>query len=403
MNVIITQEDNTTYEYEFDQESVVIGRGNKCDIVISNDHISRKHLEIREVEGVVYIKDLTLSNWVSYNEEKLVKNTDIQYFDFAPLILPGGINVKVEQDKPEDFNVSDIIREGTRTRSKNKVDIYNTRLTRVTDIDAEKAARKERKEAKKAEQKAKKSEDTKKMVIFFFIVALAFAYYYLYELPQTEYAPPPPANTPQKKVKKPIKKKIIKRKVKKEQPQAVPAQPGTTQTSQAKEFQAGQKPANFQKFDQLINDTGKCEVGVIQNLCTAIFTSVIPPEGAVIKQFELHVFKNFRMRLEKIYSNNYDQINEAMKKEGMQKFVAADGLLVKKILEGIELQKISKVKVYIFSQHSAGNSLMSSYEFDPSIYRRFSDKEFQYARQEVQEKIDLNYFNGKFGRFLVKE
>ena len=98
MRVVISDDGPDEFEYDFDQEAVILGRGSNCDIVLQSDHISRKHLEISRKNGIFFIKDLTLSNWVSYNDEKLHKNVEVQYFDFAPLLLPGGFSVKIEDE-----------------------------------------------------------------------------------------------------------------------------------------------------------------------------------------------------------------------------------------------------------------------------------------------------------------
>lgn len=95
INVNIDDQDETI-QYEIKKNIIVVGRSNDCDIKIDSDHISRKHLEISLDGETIYLKDLTLSNWVSYNNEKLTKKDYIQYFDFAPLVLPGGVSIHIE-------------------------------------------------------------------------------------------------------------------------------------------------------------------------------------------------------------------------------------------------------------------------------------------------------------------
>lgn len=396
MIVIVTDDTATTYEYEFDQESIIVGRGTKCDVVIQSDHISRKHLEIRQVEGVVYIKDLTLSNWVSYNEEKLVKNTDIQYFDFAPLILPGGISIKIEDDKAKEFNVSDIIKEGTQTRSQNKVDIYNTKLTRAEDIDELREERNKEKRRKKEEREQKKSKDLKMMVFFFVFMAGAFGYYYYTEmLPQSQVQVKP---IPKKKIKrKKPKKKIKTLKVEKKAVEKKDDKKGP------QEFVQQQKKPEVLKFTEMMAKMPKCKAGYFQNLCTILYGRTVPPEGVVDDGFTLHVMKNFRIRLEKIYNNNYEKINKAMALQGIYDFVAAEKIMQPQILEKLEAMRITKIKIYVFAQQSTGYMLLSSYELEPGIYRRYSAQEMNFAEQKVTTSIDLNYFNSKFARFLKEE
>ena len=164
MRIIVTDEDGENYEYEFDQEKVILGRGNKCDITIQSDHISRKHLEIKFIDGIFYIRDMTLANWVSYNDEKLVKSSEIQYFDFAPLILPGGFKVKIEDESAVDDLEAGLT--ATSTLSTNfdktktgssKIDIYNTKLSRDSTLTGYKRQRIEEKRKRKLEKEEQKS------------------------------------------------------------------------------------------------------------------------------------------------------------------------------------------------------------------------------------------------------
>ncbi len=132
---IIVNYKNIEKEYIFEKNTVVVGRSDKIDVTVASEYISREHLKISLINKKVMLTDLTSSNWVSYNGEKLEKNKIVEYYDFARLLLPDEIEIKIEHsalvevdEKPE------IISEKTRVTAtqelpfKQNKDIYKKML-----------------------------------------------------------------------------------------------------------------------------------------------------------------------------------------------------------------------------------------------------------------------------------
>lgn len=403
MRVIITDESAEKYEYEFEQESVILGRGNKCDIVIQSDHISRKHLEIIFREGAFYLKDLTLSNWVSYNEEKLVKNTEIQYFDFAPLILPGGFSLKIEdENQVEDLDAelgvtTTSIKKDFENKNKSKIDIYNTRLSADPAISGYKKQRAEQKKKQKLEKETEKTEQMTRYLILAGLVFVLLGYYYYSEiyLPQQSMAP---VVTPAKKVSQSNKRKIKKPKPRIKPKPAVVKKETTNSNNDSKK-----EPKALAIYRELIDDNEKCPPGDLRRLCTSIFGSFISPEGVKVINGELFVLKNYRIRLEKTFQNNFEKINKAINLVGMDAFIAAKGLFEKENLKKIEKLKLRRVHILVYQDKSTGNNLKSAYFLDPSMHRRFSDRDWEFAKKEIKEKINTNFFQKEFLPYLKLE
>ena len=174
MIVTVIYSDGEEVILESEEKVVSVGRGANCDIVIPDDQISRKHLSIKEEEGILYIKDLTLSNWVSYNEDKLSKSEYIQYFDFARLMLPGDIRLVLRTEES-------IVDETSLNQNKlaKPDDLYSK-----TKIESKTQEIKKRKEKKIQNTKKSLDPETLKFIFLSIIVVSfgAYATFYLYDM-----------------------------------------------------------------------------------------------------------------------------------------------------------------------------------------------------------------------------
>jgi pSer/pThr/pTyr-binding forkhead associated (FHA) protein len=61
-------------EFELVAGSVVVGRSQDCDLVISDDSVSRRHAELTLEGGSWYIKDLGAKNGTALNERIIVRS-----------------------------------------------------------------------------------------------------------------------------------------------------------------------------------------------------------------------------------------------------------------------------------------------------------------------------------------
>lgn len=82
--------------------TMVLGRSEKCDVVINDEHMSRRHAEINLRDGVLRIIDLNSSNGTRVNNvkitEKVLKPGDKINFDQLVFVIAG----------PQDFKDTDL-------------------------------------------------------------------------------------------------------------------------------------------------------------------------------------------------------------------------------------------------------------------------------------------------------
>ncbi len=175
-------------EYIIDKDEAILGRKSTCDICISSDHISREHLEISVQDDVIFIKDITKNNWVSYNDEPLPKNQSVEYFEFSPLALPGGFKINIEAGRSFEPDLDEItsgVATQTITRTKSGVSRFGTqKKTKIKkmNLKLEKTSgeiKSGRRPNKNIEKKI--DDDKKKKVVFFviFLIIIGVVYYYL--------------------------------------------------------------------------------------------------------------------------------------------------------------------------------------------------------------------------------
>ena len=245
MIIYITHASGEEETFECSTFPISLGRSEECEICIPSDNISRKHLEITVEDGVIYIKDLTLANWVSYNNEKLAKDEPTQYFDFAPLTLPGGIEVKLNLYKDNSKKIKDQIA-GPGTSK--KVDIYSDKLSKVPE--------------KKISGKKKKKQAVKpELVIMFLVFLIAGAFFYNKKLETSE------SEYQAVKKRKVPKKRITRKGIKDIKPKIV----------------NGKKLSKEDTFYlSIISDRQKCKKPSYVNLCKALLPKLTTFEGVSI-------------------------------------------------------------------------------------------------------------------------
>jgi len=71
MKLILTLSGRTLEKYEFDKESVKIGRNEDCDVTIDNLGVSRYHSEIITKEGFYVLRDLKSNNGTFVNGKRV--------------------------------------------------------------------------------------------------------------------------------------------------------------------------------------------------------------------------------------------------------------------------------------------------------------------------------------------
>lgn len=101
--------------------TMVLGRSEKCDVVINDEHMSRRHAEINLRDGVLRIIDLNSSNGTRVNNvkitEKVLKPGDKISFDQLVFIVAGPQDYK-ETDLGEDEEEATVFRVAPMPKAK---------------------------------------------------------------------------------------------------------------------------------------------------------------------------------------------------------------------------------------------------------------------------------------------
>lgn len=389
MKVILSTGKNQSKEFIVNKDRIVIGRSKKCHICIPSDHISREHLEINTRNGEIFIKDLTLSNWVSYNDEKLLKGIETQYFDFANLNLPGGLSFKIELEVDESSNsgfsyTGEVSATGDKTSTSTNLspskdinvgDIYHDPISASPDLQS------------RLSSAGKTSSDRKGrkelFIMFFAFLFIALSAVFFMSKPQ---APHIKADTSlnKKKItpKKPIKKVRTKKK-----------------TVVEKKI----KTSAELLFDSLYKDEESCKRGYTKRVCAFALKNKTAYEGAILKDNILHVFKNLNSRLRNFFLKKRGFAIDAAKFNEIDSVVAGEVILLPKIMEEMERQKILRVKVHVFKTKDSKVEFIATHTIDPSFYRRYDIEDYDRSYKKIRNSLDLSYFTRELMRFISKE
>lgn len=86
-------------EYDVPQNSCVIGRSAKCDVVVPHEGMSRQHCQIDMIDGEVFITDLGSTNGVLIDGQKIEPHTKTPYATFLTLSFGAVSSLQVESDE----------------------------------------------------------------------------------------------------------------------------------------------------------------------------------------------------------------------------------------------------------------------------------------------------------------
>lgn len=388
MKVIVSYDGEAPIEVEVNSFPAVVGRGSQCEVVLESEHVSRKHLEINKVNNDILIKDLTLANWVSYNDEKLQKNVAIPYFDFAPLVLPGGITIKIQ----DALLTPDLDTEANAP----KVDIFKNKYKKKQGPAFAKSKGKKEKEVESGKTRSKKNSssdpDEKEanlklaMIVVAMVMICGYIYYEFY-MGGSDYQPL------QVIPKKAEKKKAI--------PKKLPTK--RVIENRANEVEVTQVNGKLdEQLKKFAADSTKCQ-GFTENLCSILLKNRYPNEGVIAQDGVLIILKNLKGRLENIFSANLSLMEQASNIENMDLVVAGEKILMPKILEKLEKRFITRVEIYLYENTLRGLSIKTKVRLDTSFYRRYELQDYNTAYDGVKNSMDLSHFNRQFAKFFIKE
>lgn len=86
-------------EYDVLQNTCVIGRSAKCDVVVPHDGMSRQHCQIDMIDGEVFVTDLGSTNGVLIDGQKIEPHTKTPYATFLTLSFGAVSSLQIESDE----------------------------------------------------------------------------------------------------------------------------------------------------------------------------------------------------------------------------------------------------------------------------------------------------------------
>lgn len=390
MIVSVSNPDGSKNEFTFDEgeESILIGRGQNSDIIISDDHISRKHLEIKRYEGNIYIKDVTLSNWVSFNDEKLEKGVDVQYFDFAPLKLPGGYGVKVSEESPQE-------------------DDAKTSTFTSTNVEILRKDKKARRLAKNKSNKSKKSKRTTKsdnnkvsqegIKMFLILLAMgAFLFYQFFLNKDENHTSRPPI---QKRKAAKAKKKANKKRTARPKSTRVGPQNLQSAREQNKRIQEVSKPNP--DYDLIVRSK-PCATSQFRIVCQKIFQNRSKREGLVQKGSTVYAFKNYNIRASNLLRGPKKLRNSKISFNDLKLIVAGENILMPSFLKMMELNDSRDVVILLFTLKDYTLKVIGKYKVDIANYRKYSQQNYVSAYGKITSNQKINDFD-RYLRPFIKE
>lgn len=338
MLVIVSHSDEPIQEFDINKFPIIIGRGNDADIVISSDNISRKHLEIQNRDNEIFIRDLTLSNWVSYNNEKLSKSEYIQYFDFAPLVLPSGHEINFKSSVSETLKMREDKASNTDVKSVSGL-LQSEKKVRPSVV---------------RHTKNKETNNSFKMLI---LVLLAFIISFLvFDNSQKS------NSNDNREVKQLTNKEV--------------------------------REVEINYLEKMLGEK-KCATVETSSLCDFILTRWSGLEGIVRSGDSLFVFKNFNSRLSSLFPDK--KIENPQK---YKKVIAALKVVVLKMLKDLSQQSVSKVYIVLYNEVESSNIILNTYLVETKVYSQMKLEDYKKAYLDIVRNDDLSIFNMKIAKLL---
>lgn len=390
MKIVITDSNNNDSIYEVEEDRVIIGRGEDCQIQINSRHISKHHLEIVQEGDLSFrIKNLSNSNWIALNEEKLDLGDSGEYNETSCLALPGNIKVSVEPTNSNlsIFSVDDSFLEKTKTitqklLNKKRTETRMIKLEKVVTSDTavaldEKAKPKlqsrQRRVVEAYEPKPKKTKKKSKAPYFIGFALVIIVALVLY----------PDSND---KEAKESAEKVVKETEKVEvKPKAPAKSPGELE------------------FEAVIKQNKLCEGDVLTFLCNKFLGEVTKYEGVSAEGKRIIVTANFDKRLISFLGEKLNNLDGATKLEISDSVLAMYILGKRDILGKLDKKGFFNIKIHFFTSARNQFKYKSTYSLDTSYYRRFTPEKLELALKNFRNRLDSQVFERYLLKLLVKE
>ncbi|MBY0517081.1 MAG: FHA domain-containing protein [Bacteriovoracaceae bacterium] len=97
MKLIFHTMNDGVQEFEVDKNTVIIGRGSNCDVILKIEGISRQHCQIEATpRGEFIITDLGSTNGVLIDNQRITANEPTKYSAYLPLAIGSVPHVTIE-------------------------------------------------------------------------------------------------------------------------------------------------------------------------------------------------------------------------------------------------------------------------------------------------------------------
>lgn len=114
-------------ELNIDSNVCIIGRSSKCDVVVTQDGMSRQHCQIEVIDGEVFVTDLASTNGVLIDGQKIKPNTRTNYALYLTLSFGAVQSAQIKLDEVYRTNVPKDI--GTKSKMTKPISGPDFKLT----------------------------------------------------------------------------------------------------------------------------------------------------------------------------------------------------------------------------------------------------------------------------------
>jgi pSer/pThr/pTyr-binding forkhead associated (FHA) protein len=265
MHFEVTNGSKEKKTYSFSQNKILIGRGSEVDLQLEGEEISRKHLILEYIDGKYYVQDLGATNGVYVNQDKVAPHDRVEAQTFFPIQVGAHIFIQLLDDGPEEM-VGKKSPEVKRSISSG---------TNAEKTSTKKMTTPPPKLKPKENSKSDKSANHKIIAVVFLL-----GVYFIYNQMSEETPGEAPVSVKEEKANNP--KEEVQRKY----------ELLLTPT------QLREKTRLEELYKQVCRNTN------VQNICEKISPSLQSPEGAVLEEKRLTVFRNIALLMKTSFDGN---------------------------------------------------------------------------------------------------
>tara|TARA_Y100000768_G_scaffold233136_1_gene176183 strand:- start:1655 stop:2806 length:1152 start_codon:yes stop_codon:yes gene_type:complete len=374
----VLKESSLLKEVELKKSQVSVGRSKQNDVVIGDSSISRSHLKIYISGGEYFIEDVSLSNWVALNQEKIPKNQKIRVFDFSEIELGDRISLKIESKS----NLS------PPSQTQNK--LSNDFFQETTNLNIKDLSREPKSKGMKKEKIQKK--DKRQYFSYVLIIMLLAIGGYNFYAKVFESEPGRMKNTVSTKQEK----------AKKYRSDTDTKSKNTNNTSPFKSSENYQPGEPIDEVSDLRN-IDLCLTSLKEECLSLIF----PNKGsgdALIREDEttLVAYKDYFHNLDVFFFNDNSGFQAVKDDPRILKVLAAFNTLTHRSLKKFEELGYLEIIVIVYLRYANSIKVKGVFKIETNRYRRFFEKDYNSTMEAFKRDLDFNNFERSLGRHFVE-